>query len=332
MRQPPRLWSDPLLTHHAGEVGGACMRATGPQGTDAAVPLFTSSAAAKRAYFSAELCAGRPASSWQDRQLVCDRRDAKSARPEIARVICGHKLHRLRLVAAGGPAVLLDHPQLDRKAELAMVALGAPRPDCLLVFDAIAGRTSTRNILWRRRAYAIASKASLRRSSRRRGRTPALELPLVERYAAFVRHRATLWLSRLLPAGTDFDVRVVPPRALCATTRSSELWSWRDRPGLSPRARYRTLTVHVPLDWHVSVEQAHSTVAFFIDARADRRGQLLQSLHGEVQKVYYLDRMEWTTPIEAVDSANPVSPRRWQRANGPCRVVFPDTSTGVQKR
>jgi hypothetical protein len=114
-------------------------------------------------------------------------------------VLCGRKIHRLGLVAAGGPTVLLDHPRLDRAAELAMVALGAPLPDCLLVLDAIAGRVSHRRILGRRRAFAIAYRASNRRSSQCGKERPALELPLAERYAAFVRHRALLWLSR--PAG-----------------------------------------------------------------------------------------------------------------------------------
>ena len=148
------------------------MITTGSNQTEDA--LFTTSAAAKRAFFSPDAEPAGLQFDWRRRLLPPVRHRWRSSQPEIVRVLCGRKLHRLRLVAAGGPTVLLDHPQLDRKAELAMVALGAPMPVCLLVQDAIAGRRSARRILWRRRAFAIASVASVRRSCRRRGPTPAL--------------------------------------------------------------------------------------------------------------------------------------------------------------
>jgi hypothetical protein len=300
---------------------------------DGSVALFTSSAAAMRAYFRREAEPDIPRWRWRDQDVVRDRQKARCTRPEIVRVRCGHKLHRLRLVAGGGPVVLLDHPPMDRMAELAMAALGARLPICLLVLDAIAGRVNHHRILWRRRPHAIATQAFVRRSRRRPGATPPLELPVAERYAAFVQHRASLLLSRLLAARTEFDVRVVHPRGLRGSIRSSDVWSWRQRPGFSPPARYRLPTVHVPFDWQVSVEQENATAlqsSFVIEARSDRRGEMLHWLHCEVKKAHYVDYIDWTARIEAVDSANPVTARRWQRARGACRVTLPDTSSGGQ--
>jgi len=238
------------------------------------------------------------------------------------------------VVADGGPAVLLDHPHLDRTTELAMVALGGRLPECVLVLDAIAGRASPRRILWRRRPYAIAVRSFDRRYCRRlRRATLALELPLAERYATFVQHRAVLWFRTLLPASAYFDIRVVRPRAVPAPVRPSTVWSWRQRPGISaPGERYRTLTIHIPFDWHQSVEQANSTALltrFVVQARTDRTGTMLQSLYGEVQKLpWNREYIDWTTRIEAVDSEAPVPPRRWYRARKASSVRLPTTSSG----
>jgi hypothetical protein len=299
------------------------MIAEGRQTAAASIGLGLDSAAAKRAYFRSMLNAPGPASSWACQRVLLDRRDARTTPPEVVRVRCGNRIHRLRLAEYGGPAILLDHPRLNRKAELALVALGAPYPDCLLVFDAVTGRVGSRNILWRRRAYAIADRASDRRQSRRRGPTPALKQSLVERYARFVRHRASLLLCELLPARTRFEVRVIPPEQLRPTIRQSELWSWRNRPGVTPRSRYHVMTVHVPFDWHVAVEQAHASAlqsAFVIDARSDRRGRMIQMLQAEVVHTAYWPDVECTTRIEAIDAADSVTSKRWQRARMPCRI------------
>jgi hypothetical protein len=91
-----------------------------------------------------------------------------------------------------------------------------------------------------------------------------------------------VWLDALLPVGTDFDVRVVPPPGLEVAPRSHPVWSWRRRLGVSQEWG-RNLTVHIPIDWHVCVEQTHATelqTGFVIDARADRRGHMILSMHG----------------------------------------------------
>jgi hypothetical protein len=311
------------------------VRAQGPQAADGSVDLGATSASAKRAHFASVLNAAAPKLPWSLDRVLLDRRAARRARPEVVRVRCGNKIHRLRLCEFGGPVILLDHRHLDRKAEMAMVVLGAPYPDCLLVFDAVTRRISPRNILWRRRAYAIADRAWDRRFSRRRESTPALEQSLAERYARFVRHRASLWLSGLLPANSNFEVRVVAPPGVRPIPRSSELWSWRLRPGVTSRARSRPMTFHVPLDWHVVVEQAHAAAlhsAFIVDARTDRRGRMIQSV--QVAVTYpsaCWPYVECTTQTVAIDSATPVSPKRWQRAKSPCRLGLPDHSTGAEK-
>jgi hypothetical protein len=226
--------------------------------------------------------------------------------------------------------VLLDHPHLDRKAELALVALGGPRPDCLLVFDAITGRASTRRILWRRRAYPIAERAAVRRYSRRRGPRPSLEQPHAERYANFVRHRASLWLDRLLPAGACFEVMVIPPPALQPRPPSGPPWSWRCRPGFSLRHWGGVLQVHVPFDWCVSVErplESHLQTGFIFDARADCRGQMVRRLDCKVIPINrYVNRFEWSKRTEDLESIDPVAARRWQRARRSCRIVLPTAS------
>jgi hypothetical protein len=242
--------------------------------------------------------------------------------------------------AHGGPAVLLDHPHLDRKAELALTALGAPRPDCLLVFDAITGRASHHRIRWRRRAYPIAARAAARRDCRRPGPRPPLDQPLLERYANFVRHRASLWLDRLSPAGTHFEVLVIPPLAVRPGLLEGP-WSSRQRPGYSLSYRGVELQVHIPFDWCLSVERPFGSrmleTGFILEARADRRGQMLQRLDCEVTRVSsYVCRRAWARRIDAIDCGEPVPSRRWQRARRQCSVVLPDirptVSTGVWRR
>jgi hypothetical protein len=209
----------------------------------------SSSAAAKRDYFAAQLNPGAHPLTWLEQRMLRHRRDARGARPEIVRVRCGRTLHRIRLTETGGPVVLLDHPCSNRKAELALCALGAPWPDCLLVLDALTGRITTKSILWRRRAFQIATESALRKSSRRPGLTPPLEQSLAERYARFVRHRADLVLTRLLPADMKFEVRVVPPPGLLLTVRPHAVWSRRQRPGVVTGRWRNRLIVHVPFDW-----------------------------------------------------------------------------------
>jgi hypothetical protein len=297
------------------------MRARGPQTADATA-LEIGSAAAKRAYFAAQLAPKAPPSAWERQHLLADRRAPKRGCPEIVRIRCGNRIHRLRLFADGGPAVLLDHPHLDRKAELALVALGALRPDCLLVFDAIAGRVSTRRILWRRRAYRIATDGAHRHCRRRPGPTPALEQSLAARYADFVRHRATLWLDHLLPAGTNFEVLVVPPPALRARLPVGPSWSWRRSPGFT-FSRSRWLQVHIAFDWHVSVEQAHGArlpEGFILEARADRRGRLIYQILWEAKLRPYWSGIEGTERIERVGFAGAVPRHQWYRARRSCEV------------
>jgi hypothetical protein len=276
--------------------------------------------------------------SWQQQHMLAAAAESKDEGPQIVRVRCGNRIHRLRLYDRGGPAGLLDHPRMDRKAELALVALGAHRPDCLLIFDAITGRSSPRRILGRRRAYPIAALAAARRHSRRRGPRLSLEEPLAERYAKFVRHRASIWLERLLPAGTYFEVVIVPPPSLDIQPQSDDVWAWQQRPGYSMKYWGRwALEVRVPFDWHVAVEKAHGVrlqQGFIIDAREDRRGQMIQRL--EIDCMYGPSRYTWMKTIRQVDSPDPVAPRRWQRARGACRIRMPDASqvasTGVHGR
>ena len=66
--------------------------------------------------------------------------------------------------------------------------------------------------------------------------------------------------------------------------------------------------------------------AFVIDARVDRRGQLIQSVHTQEVQSQYTKYVEWTTRIEALDSASPVSPRRWQRAARQRRITLPNSA------
>jgi hypothetical protein len=303
------------------------MSARGPLADRTIAELALGSAAAKRAYFANPPEPNQITLSWRQRQLLNALPETKSARPEIVRVLCGNRMHRLRLYAAGGPVRLLDHPHLDRKAELALVALGAPRPDCLLVFDAIAGRVSSRRILWRRRAYPIAACAETRRYHRRRGPRPSLEQPLLERYANFVRHRASLWLHSILPNTAHVEVLVVPPPTLHPRPLGSP-WSWRQRPGYTRARRGWGVQVHVPFDWCVSVERPFASLletAFIVDARADRRGQMIQCLPCTVTTVNpYLHRFEWSERTEQLDSAEPIAARRWTRARRSCHIALPD--------
>jgi hypothetical protein len=228
-------------------------------------------------------------------------------------------------VVDGGAAVLLDHPRLDIKAERAVVALGGQPADCVRVLDAIAGRRTAWSIRGRRRLYYVARTGQNRRRQRLLKRRPATPQSVAERYAAFVRRRAMLWLDTLLPAGTEFDVRVVPPPGVAVRPRSHAVWSWRRRLGVSEGWRGGPI-VHIPIDWHVCVEMLHSTelkTAFVIDARVDRRGQLILSVHTQEVQTQYTKYIEWTTSIEAFDSASPVSPRRWQRAARQRRITLP---------
>jgi hypothetical protein len=295
--------------------------------------MAVGSAVAKRAFFATPSETTRPLLSWRQQQLLGDRRPTESSGPEIVRVRCGNTIHRLRLFADGGPAALLDHPHLDRKTELALMALGAPRPDCLLIFDAITGRASTRRILWRRRAYPIAARAAARRRCRRPGPPPSLEQSLLERYANFVRHRASLWLDRLLPTGTHFEVVVIPPPSVDVKRPSADVWAWQQRPGYSLKYWGGTvLEVRVPFDWHASVEKAHGLqlqTGFIIDAREDRRGQMIQRL--EIDCVYGASRYTWMKTIYAVDSTDLVSPLRWRRARRSCLIVIPDRCQIISK-
>jgi hypothetical protein len=288
--------------------------------------LHVFGAVAKRAYFAAQLNPGPQQLTWLEQRMLRHRRDARSARPEIVRVRCGHRLHRIRLTATGGPVVLLDHLRINRKAELAMCALGAPWPDCLLVLDALTGRITTRSILWRRRAFQIATDSALRKSSRRPGSTPALEQSLVERYARFVRHRAELVLTRLLPADSKFEVRVVPPPGLPVTLRPHGLWSWRRRPGIRVGGWRDPLSIHVPFDWVLTVERPHADLLqtdFILESRVDRRGRMINRLQRVGNRPYSGTQWAWTTAIDPFDSTTPVSPRRWQRAWRGCIVTYP---------
>jgi hypothetical protein len=312
------------------------VRARGPQAAEQPAALAIVSTAAKRAYFATNTQPHRSLLSWHQHELPGDRDAAKSAGPETVRVRCGNKIHRLRLYADGGPAVLLDHPHLDRKAEQALIALGAPRPDCLLMLDAIAGRVSPRRILWRRRVYPIAARGAARRRCRQRGPIPTLERPLAERYAEFVRHRAALLLDRLLPAGTSFRVLVIPPPSLHVEPPFGILWSWRRRPGMRLTAWGTNVEVHIPFDWQVVVEKAHATrlqSGFIVDARADRHGQMLHRLDFGVTRLtsYGACRGAWRKRIEAIDSSDPVPPRRWQRARRPCLIALPDRCRIISK-
>jgi hypothetical protein len=220
---------------------------------------------------------------------------------------------------------MLDHPHLVRKAEMALMALGGPRPDCLWVFDAVTGRVGSRGILWRRGAYHIARRVELLKICRQPGPRTSLEEPLLERYANYVRHRALLWLDRLLPAGTTFDVEVIPPPELQPRPMRGP-WSWRVRPGYSLNRWGMNLTMHVPLDWCVSVEEplARSMETGFIcDARADRRGRMVRRLHCKVLSSSYGNRGEWSLQTEDLDSGEAVPPRRWPRAKRSCRIGLP---------
>jgi hypothetical protein len=173
----------------------------------------------------------------------------KGAEPEIVRVRCGRALRRLRVVA-GGSAVLLDHPRLDIRAERALVALGGQPADCLRMLDSIAGRISAWSIRGRRHMYHLAKTGQDRHVRRLLKRRPAKEGLVAERYAAFVRLRALLWLDAVLPAGTEFDVRVVPPPGIARIKGLHPVCSWRRRLGVS-QVWPGGLIVHIPIDWYV---------------------------------------------------------------------------------
>jgi hypothetical protein len=265
-------------------------------------------------------------SSWERRTLAASRKTARRAPPEIVGVRCGANLHRIRFVEHG-PVVLLDHPRLDLEVERALIALGMPRPDCLLVLDAIAGRVSPNRILGRKRPCGYARSAQRRMVDRATRRSKdVLEQPLVERYAGFVRQRAAYWLDRLLPAGVEFNVLVVPPPGVPPCPRlPSSVWSHRRWSGATNSWR-GCLTVHVPIDWCLTVERLHmngATGSFMIEARTDRRSTLVKRLSQvHVDRLYYRTT-DWRAVVEALDLGSPAYPRRWQRASRPPRVASP---------
>ncbi len=256
-------------------------------------------------------------------------------KPYLVRVLCGGAMHRLRLVNHGA-AVLLDHPRLDLKAERALIALGGRRPDCYLMLDAIAGRTLARRIRGRRRVYPVALLAQYRRRYRHR---PPVHTPgVVERYAAFVQARAAQWLDRLLPAGTGYDVRIIPPPGL-TVSRPSTLWSlhprsriqssssgWVRVPGTYSSVIGSFVTVHIPIDWCFMVETPYlseSSTDFVVDVRTDRRGTLLLRLE-RIPVAGRPNRTDsWKAIVESFSGDAPAYPRRWQRAWRPPRITVP---------
>jgi hypothetical protein len=192
----------------------------------------------------------------------------------------------------------------------------------VLVLDAIAGRVEA-DAIRNSGAYDIASQAWKLRRRRRGGGTPMLELPLIERYAAFVQYRASVWLNARLDEYREFRVRVVAPPALRATTRPGDVWSSRPNPGMTGWRRRDVLTVHVPLDWHISIERARAALlqkTFVISARTDRRGQMLQILTHGGEKLYYLGSIAGATPYRPFRSAIPLAPSRWFRARQEYRI------------
>jgi hypothetical protein len=245
------------------------------------------------------------------------RKTARRTPPEVVRVRCGANLHRIRFVEHGA-VVLLDHPRLDLDGERALIALGMPRPDCLLVLDAIAGRVSRHRILGRKRPCGYARSAQRRTLDRAMRRSKdVLEHPLVERYADFVRQRAAYWLDRLLPAGVEFNVLVVlPPGVPRRPRQPSGVWSHRRWSGVTNSWR-GCLTVHVPIDWCLAVERRHmdhATSSFIIEARTDRRGTLVKRLNQvRVDDTHY-QTTDWQAVLEALDLDSLAYPRRWQRA------------------
>jgi hypothetical protein len=233
-------------------------------------------------------------------------------------VRCGANLHRIRFVEHG-PVVLLDHPRLDLEGERALIALGMPCPDCLLVLDAIAGRVSPHRILGRKRPCGYARSAQRRTLDRARRRSmDMLEQSVVERYADFVRQRAAYWLDRLLPAGVEFNVLVVPPPGVpCRPRQRSTVWSHRRWSGVTNSWR-GCLTVTVPIDWCLTVERPHmngATASFIIEARTDRRGALVKRLNQVRVDHPRYQTTDWQADLEALDIDGLAYPRRWQRAS-----------------